>query len=205
MLAEFSASITSRGAISARHYSTRTKYTEKDTTMTETGTVIVVLGTDRDGKRRAARLTGAQAEQARKAAGATGLHALCVSEPDLKKLAAKLEPARIAADGTASLPTIDNTTYDKLAKLIGTDAELKAPAEPAPSAKTEKAPSPQPGPAKSAASPWEALDVGSVVLCHDAYSAAWYEAVVLSVERRQAVSHHAVARLCRGTAVHGSA
>jgi len=149
--------------------------------MTDTSTMIVVLGTGSDGKPRAGRFAETDIDLARTAAGVMGFHAVRVTEAPAKKVAAKLERAQIAADGSGTLPITDNETYGKLARLIGTKSEIKAsqPSKPAapPTAKAEDQGS---GGAKSAADPWEAISVGSVVLCYDPGDQAWYEAVVLA-------------------------
>ncbi|MEX2671308.1 MAG: hypothetical protein WD294_04265 [Phycisphaeraceae bacterium] len=153
--------------------------------MTETGAIIVVLGTDSDGKRRAARFADTQADLARKAADMPGFHTIRVTEPALKKVAAKLEGTKLAVDGTGTLPVAAGETYDKLAKLIGTPAELKttteAPTSPTPPSTAKPSAPSRDAAAKPPADPWEAISTGSMVLCYDVADEAWYEAVVLAV------------------------
>ena len=174
--------------------------------------VIVVLGRDADGKPRAARF--AEADQATNAAKALGYRAVRATDPELLKLTGELGAARAPAGGNWSLPVVKQATYEKLAALIGTAAELKPettttvrPTAEKPATQGDKRPEPPeranqpkksdqpPGaeqpPTKQAvkpADPWEAIGAGSVVLVYDRDDEAWYEAVVRAVAENRTLT-----------------
>jgi hypothetical protein len=70
------------------------------------------------------------AEPVAKAARLMGFRAVRVNDAKLKQVASELPKGRLFATGRGLVPFVKRTLYDKLAALIGTDAELKLPPEP---------------------------------------------------------------------------
>jgi hypothetical protein len=165
--------------------------------MTDETDVLVVLGLDAEGKPHAAAFDDGNAEPVAKAARLMGFRAVRITDAKLKQVASELPKGRLFATGRGLVPFVKRLLYDKLAALIGTDAELKLPPEPnateqgKPSAATGKGQAPatkKAAPAstasKSTVQPdlWDAIGVGSLVLVHDGFKeGSWWEAIVIAV------------------------
>jgi hypothetical protein len=87
--------------------------------------MLVVLGLDASGKARASRFTPGDSEQAMLAARLMDLHAVNISEAELRAVAMVLPIGKIFATGRGLVPFVKRELYDKLAVLIGTEVEVK--------------------------------------------------------------------------------
>lgn len=161
--------------------------------------ILVVLGVDDTGKARASRFTPADSEQAVLAARLMNMHAVNVIDVELRKVAGELPLGRIYATGRGLVPFVKRELYDKLAVLLGTDAEqkdqrlahLKTEAE-IRQAKQTTVPDGSAGESvvgsegnagePGSGDPWAGIRVGTTVLARSAASdEGWFEAVVSSI------------------------
>lgn len=161
--------------------------------------ILVVLGLDDTGKSRASRFTPADSEQAVLAARLMNMHAVNVTDVELRKVASELPMGRIYATGRGLVPFVKRDLYDKLAVLLGTeaeqrdqrlahlrtDAEIRQSKEAEPSVTTtdDSASVSKASAAESSSDdPWTSIRVGTTVLARSqASDEGWFEAVVSSI------------------------
>jgi hypothetical protein len=160
--------------------------------MTETGSVLVVLGVGADDKPHASRFTEEDTTLAIRAARLMNFHAVRVTDPELQKAVEELPIGKIFATGRGLVPFVKRELYDKLAVLIGTDAEahqdaasnglgeaqqIDKPATTEDAAKTTTAATAMATPED----PWAAIVVGSTVLGYSKVDESWFEAIVVGI------------------------
>jgi len=159
----------------------------------------VVLGLDKEGKARAALIHPADLEAATKAAVSLGLKIGRADSPQALQMAKQLPDAKIFATGKGLVPLVRKDIYEWLNKgLTPVDAKAGVPvgegqnkangADPAPSDKATKGNGSQPADAKPSAPTdlWQAIGVGSVVLCLDTDPGpdrGWWECIVQRVSK----------------------
>ena len=148
--------------------------------------LTVVLGLGADGKAHASRFTPADSEQAVRAARLMNFHAVTVGG-DLQTIANELPIGKIFVTGKGLVPFVKRELYDKLAVLIGTEAQV-FDRSPAPStgaeAKIALTTDALTGgvPGDKPADPWAAIGIGATVLAKSADSEeGWFEAIVASI------------------------
>jgi hypothetical protein len=147
--------------------------------MSDTGSLIVLLGFDAEKMPRAARLRPADEVAASKAAGLMGLRIAYAKSEAAIGLARKLPEAKLLASGKGTIPRVKPDTYALLVKEL----EFKGPAPTATPAAGET--KPDPAISAAAAALWSRIKVGSIVLVFensDPKLPGWYDCVVLAVE-----------------------
>jgi hypothetical protein len=127
--------------------------------------VFVVIGLDKDQKPRAAIFPPSDTEAATKAAGLLGLRAAIAETPEALALAKQLPEGKIFATGKGLMPLVKRETFDKLLKLV---TFLDAP-------KGQSGTPP--------AHPWDAIEVGAIVLWRVDAKEGWFEAVVTATSK----------------------
>jgi hypothetical protein len=152
--------------------------------------VFVVIGLDKDQKPRAAIFPPSDTEAATKAAGLLGLRAAIAETPEALALAKQLPEGKIFATGKGLMPLVKRETFDKLLKLVTFLDDKPRPTldATAPTAATAKA---QAGPETAPkgqsgtppAHPWDAIEVGAIVLWRVDAKEGWFEAVVTATSK----------------------
>jgi hypothetical protein len=153
---------------------------------TQSMAMLVVLGVDAEGKPHASRFSPADSEQAVRAAGMMNFHAVNVGDSELQKVATELPVGKIFVTGKGLVPFVKRDIFDKLAVLIGTDAEVRHEKSEAAASETPATGIEAQTAAKAAngtgnGDPWDAIVVGAMVLASDGEN-GWFEAIVMSVE-----------------------
>jgi hypothetical protein len=152
--------------------------------------VFVVIGLDKDQKPRAAIFPPSDTEAATKAAGLLGLRAAIAETPEALALAKQLPEGKVFATGKGLMPLVRRDTFEKLLKLVTflddkprptLDTPAPTPATAKAQAGPETAPKGQAGAPSS--NPWDAIEVGAIVLWRVDAKEGWFEANVLALSK----------------------
>lgn len=159
--------------------------------MTEAGAILVVLGMGSDDKPHASRFTDEDATLAIRAAQLMNFHAVRVTDPELQRAVEELPIGKIFATGRGLVPFVKRELYDKLAVLVGSDAEAHQDAAPTDSVIVQQADKPAANDRTEKAvaaddpatlkDPWAAIVVGSMVLGYSKIDESWFEAIVVGI------------------------
>jgi hypothetical protein len=140
--------------------------------------VLVLFGTDENGKPRAAQFKEGQVGLALKAAGLMGLKALRPGSPEQVELVRKLPLGRLYANGNGLVPYVRRDLYQKLLELGGEAVEVPPASNPRGPAPTEN----DAGPRLALPRNWVEIEVGHVVIAQETPEGGWWEAVVIGKE-----------------------
>jgi len=131
--------------------------------MTTQEAILVIFGLGKDQKPRAARFKLQDEEVACRAAAAMELGIGRAETPEAISLAKALPEGKPFATGKSLLPLARKDSYDKLIKvIIPLDSKVLAKVQ----EKAGPAPAPAGGP-QLVPNPWQAITMGSTVLCLD--------------------------------------
>jgi hypothetical protein len=142
----------------------------------------VVHGLDKDAKPRAAVIPASDLDAAHRAAAGLGFKIGRAETPEALDLAKDLPELKVFVTGKGLVPLVKQQLFDRLTPLL-----VPIPAAPTGSSSPDKgkADASKTTDAKaSPANPWQAIKVGSVVLCRDPKPGperSWWECVVQSV------------------------
>jgi len=131
---------------------------------------LIVLGTDDQGKPRAARFPKDQADLVTKAAKAMNLTVGRADGGALAELAKKLPVGRLYATGRGFVPSVGASLYGKIVE------QLQLAGQPVPKDEQAGAEKAAPGLPKT----WDDIAVGHLVIAHEGAKDGWWEAVVLA-------------------------
>jgi hypothetical protein len=152
--------------------------------------LFVVIGLDKDQKPRAAIFPPSDTVAATKAAGLLGLRAALAETPEALALAKQLPEGKVFATGKGLMPLVKRETFDKLLKLVTFLDDKPRPTldTPAPTPSTAKA---QAGPETApkgqvsapSSNPWDAIEVGAIVLWRVDPKEGWFECVLIATSK----------------------
>jgi hypothetical protein len=164
------------------------------------GPAVILFGLGDDRRPRAAHFPAAHADLAVKAASAMGLNVLRVADPEQTKIAVKLPPGRIYANGRGLVPFVRKDLYAKVTEAARPAANGKhasaAPRKAAAAGSGSSAAGAQSGgsaagqPPSAPASPpassrrptgFDDIKPGDLVLAHESLKEGWWEAIVVEV------------------------
>ena len=115
---------------------------------------LIVFGLD-GAKAKAGWFAANEAELAEKAAETLKLRLYKIDNPQGVEVAKALQPGRVYANGRGFVPFVRRDVYDRLIQLAGTGE-------------------PPPGLPRT----WDEIDVGHLVIAHEAPDDGWWEAIV---------------------------
>jgi hypothetical protein len=132
---------------------------------------LIVLGRDDDGKPRAGRFPGSQADLVTKAAKAMNLTVCKIDGAALVELAKKLPTGRLYATGRGFVPPVGRSLYGEIVE------QLQLAGQPVPR-DADQANSKQAAPALPTG--WDDIAVGHLVIAQESIAVGWWEAIVLA-------------------------
>jgi hypothetical protein len=162
---------------------------------------VILFGLGDDQRPRAAHFSAAHGALAIKAASAMGLNVLPVTDAEQTKIAAKLPPGRIYANGRGLVPFVRKDLYAKVTaaaqpaangkhasaaprKAAAAGAGSRAAGAQTGGSATGQPPSAPASPPASARRPtgFDDIKPGDLVLAHESLKEGWWEAIVVEVK-----------------------
>lgn len=143
--------------------------------------LYVILGTDKDGNKRAARYQHADAITVAKAAAMTGFRIARAFSVKARAAAKPLPEVQLFASGRALVPRVKQAIFKTLSESLSFPVAQPCKTSPSPQKRSEDVAEEHEELDGFVRNPWASIKQGSLVLAEEPEDGGWYEAVVVGL------------------------